>query len=73
MSSGVSSSMGWYVPRERVGETELHGANVLGVDIVEEGRELGTDTTVEVLDGRVGDDLEGELLGDGSSCKHTSQ
>lgn len=55
-------------PGEGVGETELHGADVLGVDVVEEGGELGSDSTVEVVDGRVGDDREGELLGDGTSC-----
>lgn len=55
-------------PGDGVRETELHGADVLGVDVVEERGELGADSTVKVVDGRVGDDGEGELLGDRTSC-----
>jgi hypothetical protein len=53
-------------PRNGVGETELHGTDVLGVDVAEQGRDLGPDTTVEIVDGRIGDDGELELLGDGA-------
>lgn len=41
------------VPGERVGETELHRADVLGVDVAEQGRKLSADSTVEVVHGGV--------------------
>ena len=56
-----------------MGETEFHGADVLGVDVAEKGSELRSDSSVEIVDGRVGEDGESELLGDGTSCSTTSQ
>jgi hypothetical protein len=40
-------------------ETKRHGVEILGVDTTEKGSELLTDTSVEVLGGRVGNDGDG--------------
>lgn len=54
-------------PGERVRETERHGGEVLGVEALEQRRELLTDTTVQVERRRVRDDLDAELLADGAA------
>ena len=54
-------------------ETELHSADVLGVDVAKQGGELSSDSSVEIVDGRVGENREGELLGNGTSYSATSQ
>jgi hypothetical protein len=61
------------VAGEGVGETEFHRREVARVDVAEQGVELLADTTVEVVDGRAGDDVELKLLGDGTTYKGKEQ
>jgi hypothetical protein len=67
LSSLLRSPQTRNAPGDRVGKTKLHGGDVLGVDITKQSRQLSPDSTVQIVDGGIGNDGEFELLGNGST------